>query len=338
VTPEEPLRIGLLGAARISELALVTPARESGERLVAVAARDHRRGAEFAERHGVERALGSYAELLADPEVELVYNPLANALHGPWNLRAVAAGKHVLTEKPSASNAAEAREVRDAAAAAGVRVLEAFHHVHHPVTRRLHALLDDGELGELRRVEAVFDMPAPAEDDPRWSLELAGGALMDVGCYSLQIARSLAPWAGGPPSVVSARGGERAGRPGVDEWMTAELAFPGGPTGTASCSMAAPAYSMTARVVGTRGEATAQCFARPDWDDRVVVRTDVGERVEELGRRSSYAYQLDAVRAHLRAGAPFPADADDAVAQAELIDEVYRAAGFTPRPAQEVSA
>lgn len=327
-----PLRIGVLGAARITELALVTPARATGDRLVAVAARDPERARAFAAAHGVERVHGSYAELVADPAVEIVYNPLANALHGPWNSAAVAAGKHVLSEKPFASDAAEAREVRDAARTAGVVVVEGFHYVHHPVMRRLHALVAGGTLGVLQRVEARIEMPAPPDEDPRWSLELAGGALMDIGCYCLHAARTMAPWADGPPSVVTARGGERAGRPGVDEWMTAELAYPGGASGSASCSMAAPEFRLTLRVVGTRGEATAPGFARPDLDDRLVVRTGTGERVEELGRRSSYHYQLEALRAHLREGAPLPMDADDAVANAELIDAVYTAAGFPTRP------
>lgn len=189
-----PLRIGVLGAARISELSIAGPARTAGHRLVAVAARDRSRAERFAALHGVERVLGSYEEVIADPEVEAVYNPLANALHAPWNLAAVRAGKHVLTEKPSASNAEEAREVRDAAAAAGVTVMEGFHYLYHPVTRRLHELLDSGELGELRAVEADMIMPAPDDTDPRWSYELAGGALMDLGCYSLHANRALAPW------------------------------------------------------------------------------------------------------------------------------------------------
>ncbi|HEV3463343.1 MAG TPA: Gfo/Idh/MocA family oxidoreductase, partial [Actinomycetota bacterium] len=107
----EPLRIGVLGAARIAALAIVDPARTTGDRLVAVAARDRRRAEAFAASHGVERVLDTYADVVTDPEVEVVYNPLANGLHGPWNLAAIAAGKHVLTEKPSASNAEEAREV-----------------------------------------------------------------------------------------------------------------------------------------------------------------------------------------------------------------------------------
>jgi predicted dehydrogenase len=327
----EPLRIGVLGAARIAGLAIAGPARTTGDRLVAVAARDRRRAEAFAAEHGVERVVGSYADVVTDPEVEVVYNPLANALHGPWNLAAVAAGRHVLTEKPSASNAEEAAEVRDAAARAGVTVMEGFHYLYHPVTRRLHQLLDSGELGELRRVEIALVIAAPADDDPRWSLELAGGALMDLGCYALHAHRMLAPWAGGRPRLVAARGGERAGRPGVDEWLDADLEFPNGATGSARCSMAGDRW-MICRIAGDRGQATAANFVEPHLDDRVLVTTSDGERVEELGRRSSYTYQLEALRAHLRDGAPLPVGPDDAVETMQLIDDCYRAAGFAPRP------
>jgi predicted dehydrogenase len=325
------MRIGVLGAARIAGLAIVGPARTTGDRLVAVAARDRRRAEAFAAERGVERVVGSYADVVTDPEVEVVYNPLANALHGPWNLAAVAAGKHVLTEKPSASNAEEAREVREAAARARVTVLEGFHYLYHPVTRRLHELLDSGELGELRQVEVEVAIAAPGDDDPRWSLELAGGALMDLGCYSLHAHRMLAPWAGGLPRLVAARAGERAGRPGVDEWLDADLAFPNGATGSARCSMAGD-RRMTCRIVGSRGEATAANFVEPHLDDRVLVTTPDGERVEELGRRSSYTYQLEALRAHLRDGASLPVGSDDAVETMQLIDDCYRAAGLAPRP------
>jgi predicted dehydrogenase len=332
-TTAAPIRIGVLGAARIADLAIVRPARVTGHRIVAVAARDRRRAEDFAHRHGVERALGTYADVLADTDVEAIYNPLANALHGPWNLAAIQAGKHVLSEKPFASNADEARVVRDAAAAAQVAVMEGFHYLYHPVTRRLHELLDSGELGELRAVEIDMFMPAPDDSDPRWSYELAGGALMDLGCYSLHAHRALAPWAGGPPRVAAARAGERAGRPGVDEWLDADLEFPGGATGRARCNMAAGHRRYHCRIIGSRGEAAALNFVEPHYDDRIIVTTAAGTRTEELGRRSSYTYQLEAFAAHLRNGAPLPTGADDAVANMQLIDDCYRAAGLPPRPA-----
>ncbi|MFD5840036.1 Gfo/Idh/MocA family protein [Streptomyces chartreusis] len=331
-TGREPLRIGVLGAARITELSLVGPARTTGHRLVAVAARDRSRAAAFADEHDVERVADSYADLLADPEVEVVYNPLANGLHGPWNLAALAAGKHVLSEKPSASNAEEAAEVRDAAVKSGSVFMEAFHYLFHPVTRRLHEIVESGELGELRRVETLVAIPAPGDFDPRWSLSLAGGALMDLGCYSLHAVRMLAPWAGGAPGLVSARAGQRAGAPGVDEWLDADLEFPGGATASARCHMAYDDLEMSCRVIGSRGEALAPNFVLPHLDDRLVVRTPDGERTERLGTRSSYTYQLEALAAHIRRDGPLPLDADDALATMRLIDESYRAAGFEPRP------
>lgn len=327
-----PLRLGVLGAARISDRSIVAAAHATGHRLVAVAASSRARAEAFAAEHGVERVLDSYAALLSDPQVDVIYNPLVNGLHGPWNLAALAAGKHVLSEKPSASNAEEAAEVRDAAARSGAVFMEGFHYLFHPVTRRLHELLASGELGELRHVETAVCIPAPADTDPRWSLELAGGALMDLGSYALHAQRMLAPWAGGVPRLVSARGAERPGAPGVDEWLDAELAFEGGATGSARCHMAHGEQRMTCRIVGSRGEATAANFVLPHLDDRVLVTTGAGERVERLGTRPSYFYQLEAFAAAVRDDAPLPIDADDAVVTMALIDDCYRAAGFAPRP------
>ncbi len=330
--PAEPLRIGVLGAARIAERAIAVPARATGCRLVAVAARDRARAEDFARAHGVERVLASYADVVADPEVEVVYNPLPNALHGPWNLAAVAAGKHVLSEKPFASNAAEAAEVRDAARRAGVTVMEGFHHLHHPVMRRVLELVDTGELGDIVSVEATIAMLPPDAGDPRWSLDLAGGALMDLGCYGLHVARTLAPWTGGEPEPDAVRAGERAGAPGVDEWLDAELRFPSGATATVRCSMVHPTRDMSLRIVGSEGEVTAPGFVEPNRDDRLLVRTPAGERTEHLGTRTSYTYQLEALVEALRHGSPVPTGADDAVATMTLIDRCYRLAGLPPRP------
>jgi predicted dehydrogenase len=330
--PVEPLRIGVLGAARIAERGIAVPARDTGSRLVAIAARDPARAEAFARVHGVERVLPSYADVLADPEVEAVYNPLPNVLHGPWNLAAIAAGKHVLSEKPFASDAAEAAEVRDAAHRAGVTVMEGFHHLYHPVMRRLFELVDSGELGDVVHVEATVAMLPPDAGDPRWSLELAGGALMDLGCYGLHALRSLAPWTGGEPEPLTARAGERAGAPGVDEWLDADLRFPSGATATVRCSMVHPDRDFSLRVVGTRGEATAPAFVEPNRDDRVLVRTPAGERTEHLGTRTSYTYQLEAFIAAIRSGTPVPTGPDDAVATMTLIDRCYGLAGLPPRP------
>lgn len=332
----EPLRFGILGAARIAENAIVRAAEITRTPLVAVAARDRGRAQEFAARHGIKRVLDSYEAVLADPDVEAVYNPLPNGLHGPWNLAAVAAGKHVLSEKPFASNADEAREVHDAGVKAGVAVAEAFHYLYHPLMRRLHEVIASGELGELERLESTMAIPAPMPTDPRWSFDLAGGALMDVGCYALHAHRTLAPWAGGEPSVVRARGEEREGCPQVDEWVDAELAFPSGVAGLARCSMANDGLEMSLRVHGTRASAYVPNFVLPHLDDRLIVSTPDGERVEHLGTRSSYTYQLEAFAAFVREGTPMPTDSADAVATMRLIDDTYAAMGLPPRPSSSL--
>ncbi len=161
---------------------------------------------------------------------------------------------------------------------------------------------------------------------------LAGGALMDLGCYSLHAQRMLARWAGGAPRLAAAPGGEKADAPGIDEWLDADLEFPSGATGSARCHMAHDSWQMSCRVVGSRGEATVVNFVQPHLDDRVVVRTAAGERTEELGRRSSYTYQLEAFAAHLRRGQPLVLDAEDALTTMRLIDDCYRAAEFPVRP------
>jgi predicted dehydrogenase len=318
------LRIGVLGASRIAGLAIAGPAQQLGHRLVAVAARDRGRAELFAEKHGVERVLNSYADVIGDPEVNAIYNPLANSLHAPWNLAAVKAGKPVLTEKPFARNRSEARHVAEAAKAAGVTVVEGFHYLYHPVTRRALELAVDGTIGRMHHVEARMAIPEPDASDPRWSFDMAGGALMDLGCYGLHIMRRL-----GHPSIIRAHAKERAA--GVDEWCDVELGFPGGATGLSANTMSAPDHSFTLRIVGTKGDLFVHNFIKPNQDDRLTIRTQSGTRVEHHGTRASYSYQLEAFAAHVLHGTPVPIDVADAVENMAYVDAAYRAAGLTPR-------
>jgi predicted dehydrogenase len=327
------LRIGVLGASRIAELAIVGPAQELGHRLVAIAARDHRRAEIFAEKHGVQRVLASYDEVINHPDVEAVYNPLANALHARWNLAAIAAGKPVLTEKPFARNRAEAQRVAEAATTAGVTVMEGFHYLFHPVTSRAFELAVDGSLGEITYVEVRMAMPGPAPDDPRWSLELAGGALMDLGCYGLHVMRRLGRLSpggvGSHPSILRAHAEQRT--PGIDAWCDVQLGFPGGATGLSANSMVAEDYSFTLRIMGTKADVQVHNFVKPHEDDRVTVSTPAGATVERLGTRTSYSYQLEAFAHHVRRGTPLPLDTTDAVENMAYVDAAYRAAGMAPR-------
>ena len=195
-----PIRIGILGAASIAPMALIRPARRVPDAVVAaVAARDEARAARFADKHGIARVHPSYAALLADPEPDAIYNPLPNSLHCEWTLRALEAGKHVLCEKPLASNAEEAERMAKAATNAGRVLVEAFHWRYHPLADRMREIVTSGELGPIRHVEASFCVPMIRRGDIRYRWDLGGGATMDLGCYAINMVRTLA---GAEPEVV----------------------------------------------------------------------------------------------------------------------------------------
>ena len=348
----EPLRIGLLGAARIAPLSIVSPASVTGDRFIAVAARSRDRAEEFAGTNGVERVVDSYAVLLADPEVEAVYNPLANGLHGTWNIAAAHAGKHVLAEKPSAANADEARAMQAAVDAAGIVFMEAFHYPYHPLFQRAVELAASGAIGEVRHIDVPLLMPDPGADDPRWSLDLAGGSTMDLGCYSISCLNLLGEaLCGGPLKITSAEASERDGHPGVDSHLWVSGEFPSGATGSGGSDMDADEWSFTLVITGSTGEIVVPKFPLPHEDDRLILRRTAsaprvrrrpqdaadlvaereGDVVEHLGTRSSYTYQLEAFGNAVRDGAPVVTDAAFAVRNAEAIDTAYTLAGLPLR-------
>src|SRR4051812_15214615 len=271
------LRIGILGAARIAPMALVRPAKQVPEvTIAAVAARDPKRAATFAKKHGIDKTHTSYADLIADPDINAIYNPLPNGLHAEWTLRAINAGKHVLCEKPFTSNEKEAREVADAAATSGLVVMEAFHYRYPPLAERMRAIVHGGELGEIRAVQTAMCFPLPRFSDIRYNFDLAGGATMDAGCYAVHCLRLLGP---GEPEVVSATAKVRD--PRVDRAMVAHFRFPTGATGRIEASMwSRSLLKMGARVVGERGEMRVLNFSVPQLYNRLTVIVD-GKRSRE---------------------------------------------------------
>ncbi|AQA05201.1 oxidoreductase [Mycobacterium sp. MS1601] len=322
------VRVGVLGAARTTPTALIKPARESsGIVVAAVAARDASRAAEFAARHGIPRVHNSYQALIEDPTIDAVYNPLPNGLHGKWSRAALEAGKHVLCEKPFTANATEAREVAAVASVSERVVMEAFHYRYHPLMLRMEQIVDSGELGTLRHVEASMCFPLPSFSDIRYNYELAGGAMMDAGCYAVHMVRTLG---GSSPEVVSATAKLHDAR--VDRAMSAELGFAGGHTGRVRCSMwSSSLLRLTAKVVGDRGELKVLNPVTPQLFHRLSVRSADGRRVERFSRRSSYAYQLDAFGAAVATGAPVLTAPEDAIENMAVIDAIYRAAGLPTR-------
>lgn len=322
------VRIGVLGAAMIAPTAVIRPARSSTvAEVVAVAARSAERAQAFADKHGIARVHGSYEDLLADPAVDAVYNPLPNGLHGKWTLAALEAGKHVLCEKPFTANAAEAAEVARAADASGLVVMEAFHYRYHPLALRVAEIVRSGVLGPLRHVEATVAFPLPKFSDIRYDYSLAGGALMDAGCYAVHMARLLG---GEEPEVKSAKALLRG--PSIDRAMRASLRFPSGHTGSVRTSLwSSTVLKLSMKAIGENGTLSVLNPLGPQFFHRLSLRLKDKKSVETFGRRPTYAYQLDAFTGAVLHGRPFPTTADDAVRNMTVIDSIYRAAGLPLR-------
>ena len=322
------LRIGILGAARIAPMALVRPAREVPEASVlAVAARDPGKARAFARKQEIPCTHQSYDELLADPELDAIYNPLPNALHCEWSIRALQAGKHVLCEKPMASNVVEAERMAKVAAETGLTLVEAFHYRYHPLAARMQQIIQENELGEIEHIEANMCIPLVRPGDIRYRLDLAGGATMDVGCYVINLVRFLA---GSEPQVVRAEA--KLSSPGVDRWMSADFRFADGRTARINCSLFSTSLiRLSAKVRGKRGELRVINPFAPQFFHRLKLWRPSGSTVERIRSDSTYTHQLRAFVAAVRGGARMPTDATDAIANMRVIDAVYEKAGLTPR-------
>jgi predicted dehydrogenase len=326
--PCKPLRVGTLGAARITPTALISPARGLSEvEICAVAARDPARARSFAKKHGIPRVLADYASLIDDPEIDAIYNPLPNSHHCEWSIRALEAGKHVLCEKPLAANADEACRMVEAAARSERLLMEAFHWRHHPLATRMREITTDGTLGKIRHIEASLCVPMIAPGDIRYRFDFAGGALMDLGGYTVNMVRHLA---GGEPQVVSAEA--RLSSPNVDRWARAELVFADGRTGRITCSLfSSTLLRIEARVVGESGQLFVFNPLAPHIYHHLTVRTASGRRRERARGESSYKLQLRAFVQALRSGTPPSTDGRDGIANMAVIDAIYTAAGLPLR-------
>ena len=322
------LRIGVLGAARITPTALIKPAAAvDGVTVTAVAARSPSRASAFARRHGIAVVHDSYAALIADPSVDAIYNPLPNGLHASWTIAALQAGKHVLCEKPFTANASEARSV--AAAAGSLTVMEAFHYRYHPLARRLEEIVHSGEIGTVTRVETAMCFPLPRFGDIRYNFGLAGGALMDAGCYAVHCLRLAGP---GTPTVVSASAKTLRRDPRVDRAMRISLSFPDGATGHVTTSMWSSALlKLTAHVTGTLGSVRVVNFVAPQYFHHFTVRSGGVTRRERFSKTPTYTYQLQAFADAVRGSDTNLTPPSDSIATMELIDAAYVAAGLPVR-------
>ncbi len=325
------MRLGLIAAARITERAIADPARDLDDiRLAVVGARDLNRAQQAATKWDVERAVGSYEEVIASDDIDAVYIATPNALHRKWAIDALRSGKHVLCEKPLASNATEAREMVAVAEETGLILMEAFHWRYHPLVAQIQALLDAGVIGDVEGADAAFDLADGRipMTDIRWDYSIAGGSLMDLGCYPVQWLR----WLLGPtPEVVSATAVCPVEK--VDGRIDAELRWPDGRAATLSSSMIEPDGRNDIRlsIYGSDGTMIVKNPLAPQMGSSITVERDDTKEVHEVDSSASYFHQLVAFHEAVKTGVSPVTSGDDSVQTMDVVDAIYVAAGIGPR-------
>jgi D-xylose 1-dehydrogenase (NADP+, D-xylono-1,5-lactone-forming) len=313
---------GFISTARINDHLLAGAAASDVVDVLAVASRDQARAETYAREHSIERAYGSYVELLADADIEAVYVSLPNSLHVDWSIRALEAGKHVLSEKPLTRRPEEAERAFHAAERGGRLLMEAFMYRHHPQTARVKELVEEGVIGELRGIRAAFSFDLLAERDAtdlRLSAELDGGSLMDVGCYCVNGARLLA----GEPERVF---GEAVPAPsGVDMTFHGTLRFSGDVIAQFHSSLGLP-FKQELEVLGAEGSLFVEAPWRVDLGGDAFLRR--GAKVErvEVEEADSYRLELENFAAAIRGDAHALLGREDAVGQARTIAALYESA------------
>lgn len=325
--------IGILGAGGIAERAMVEPARGvDGVEVVAIGARDPERARTFAERLDVP-AWGDYDAVLSDPRIDLIYLALPPIVHAEWAARALAAGKHVLCEKPLSANGTTAAAIADAADAAGLRAFVGFHFRLHGFIRDLLETIASGILGEVRLVEIDFSIPhfVVQPGNIRLDGDLAGGAVMDVGCYAVDLLRA----AFGEPQVVSAVAQPYDADPRIDLQTDAELRLPGGiPALLRASFLGDDTGAMWVRVDGSEASLLATSVIVPQWGATLTVTATEGTVLRQSSAdpaENSYARQLEHLAVVLGDGSESLLDARRGVGTMRVVDAIYRAAGLEPR-------
>jgi predicted dehydrogenase len=259
------LRWAFLSTARING-ALIRPLLVSTRNeFTAVASRELAKAKAYAQEKGVPRAFGSYESLLADPDVDVIYNPLPNRLHAAWTIKAAQAGKHVLCEKPLALTVAEVEAMAEAAQKNKVVIAEAFMYRHHPQTLKVKELVENGAMGRLRLVRGAFTFNLAREADVRLDPALGGGSIWDVGCYPLSYTRFIV---GAEPTEVF--GWQMTGRTGVDEIFTGQLRFPNEVFAQFDCGFRTPLRTHL-EIVGSEGTLTVPHPFKPGLDEKIFL-------------------------------------------------------------------
>lgn len=322
----ETLKWGILGTARIVRKTIPALQETKNGEVVGIASRTEQRAQEYAERHGVPQAFGSYEAMLASPEIDAVYIPLPNTLHREWILKALDAGKHVLCEKPLVMSAAEGLEIAQKADETGLKVLEGFMYRFHPRFERLQELLQQSVVGKLTFVRVAHSFAAEGEDNIRWFSALGGGALFDTGCYCVNLSRLVA---GEEPTQAAAFATyiDAADAGQVDTSIAGLLRFPGGATALFDCGVNLERRNLL-EITGTEGRLVVDNPFGLSGEDSVIEEHHFGQdtRVHEVKGANHFVRMGEHFADSVLSGTPLRYGLGDAISNARVLSALAAAA------------
>lgn len=331
-----PVRLGILGAARIAPFAVLKHARNLDSiEVVAVAEEYHpqRHLQRYAKRHRIPLTYRSFHELLANPKIDAVYIPLPISMHADWCVKAIEAGKHVLCEKPFAANATEVERVLRAAEGTDLVVAEAMHFRYHPLVHRVRDIIRSGEIGGIEDIEATFCAYWPFTDF-RFNYETGGGGTIDMGCYPIGFIRAVTEE---EPVVLEAAAGLYGTL--IDRWMRARMQLPSGGQVRLLVSMRSRhLFSLSIKIRGPRGTIRIFNYVKPEVGHRLTIRSNAGVRRERVPGGSTYGTQLASFADAVRDGTQPVTTVADSLNNMRVIDAVYVASGLPVRGDQAVLA
>jgi len=328
----DTLKFGILSTARVNDYSFLPVIKKvAGAELTAIASRDSAVAGAYAAKHGIPKSYGNYDSLLADPRIDCVYIPLPVSMHAEWSIKALDAGKHVLCEKPIASNESEALAIAEKADASNTVFAEAFHYLYHPLMTRTLEIVRSGRIGNVKKITAMHGVPHFDRDRVQFKPELAGGALRDIGCYPVHFARTVADC----NDVQVLKAMPELTRSGVDATMRATIEFSNGIRAEVIGSLS-KYYPMSAGIIGDKGSIhllspfnPAVCLGPLCADIYLIIhRSKRGIRNIRVPTITSYQCQLEAFCDAVRTGSRLPTTARDGASNMRIIDAIYKKAGI----------
>jgi len=318
---ESKVRWGILSTSKFAQTKVIPALLKSDKvEISAIASRDHAKAIEAAGKFGIPKSYGSYEELLADPDIEVIYNPMANHLHVPWSIKALEAGKHVLTEKPIGLNNAEANHLLDASKKyPKQKIMEAFMFRLHPQWRNAKRLVEEGKIGQLRTIQSFFSYFNTDPNNIRNQAEIGGGGLMDIGCYNISLSRFI--FGEEPRRVLGII--EMDSKFKTDRIASGILDFGERGTATFTCSTQLTSYQRV-NIFGDAGRVEIEIpfNAPPDRQCKMWHETSAGIEETKFEICDQYTIQGDLFSQAVRNDTPVPTPLEDAVANMKVIEAI----------------